>query len=733
LQASTHHKDKETMKNDEMNLAWQFVKNTGTSIFLTGKAGTGKTTFLRALKDKLPKRMVVVAPTGIAAINANGVTIHSFFQLPFAPYVPNSTFKTEGIFRVSKEKQRILRTLDLLVIDEISMVRADLLDSVDMVLRRYRDRSKPFGGVQLLLIGDLQQLPPVVRDEEWTLLGKYYDSPYFFSSLALKQTGYITIELKHVYRQNDLEFLSLLNKIRDNKADQDTFNRLNNRYIPNFVPPSDTDYIRLVTHNYQAQSINEGKLAELPGVSRQYKASITGEFPEQSYPTEFVLELKENAQVMFVKNDSTGKGRYYNGMLGKVVSTTPRGVTVKGNETGELIDLLPEEWTNAKYVLNKDTHEIEEEVEGTFKQFPLRLAWAVTIHKSQGLTFEHAIIDAQHSFAHGQTYVALSRCKTLEGLVLSSPLSTNAVICDEKVHQFNMDASAHQPNSEMLSQMQRAYELNLIDELFDFRPIGIAFERITRFIDEHFARRYPRLLQEYRQARPILDEIVAVAAKFRLQYTQMLATQQGQELGNEVIKRIRSGAEYFHKRLSLLVEMHRKNKIDTDNKALKKTLKERYSDVHEALDFKWNLLKYESREDVSFGIGDYLSAKAKLLLGTMDTDKPNTKKAKEVKQKVDTKLATFNLYRLGMSIDDIAKRRELTKSTICTHLAHYVGEGAIAISEFVDDKKRQEITRFLMKHPEERKTASDIKAELSPNISYEDIRFVMAEYYRNKK
>ncbi len=716
-----------------MNLAWQFVKNTGTSIFLTGKAGTGKTTFLRALKDKLPKRMVVVAPTGIAAINANGVTIHSFFQLPFAPYVPNSTFKTEGIFRVSKEKQRILRTLDLLVIDEISMVRADLLDSVDMVLRRYRDRSKPFGGVQLLLIGDLQQLPPVVRDEEWTLLGKYYDSPYFFSSLALKQTGYITIELKHVYRQNDLEFLSLLNKIRDNKADQDTFNRLNNRYIPNFVPPSDTDYIRLVTHNYQAQSINESKLAELPGVSRQYKASITGEFPEQSYPTEFVLELKENAQVMFVKNDSTGKGRYYNGMLGKVVSTTPRGVTVKSNETGELIDLLPEEWTNAKYVLNKDTHEIEEEVEGTFKQFPLRLAWAVTIHKSQGLTFEHAIIDAQHSFAHGQTYVALSRCKTLEGLVLSSPLSTNAVICDEKVHQFNMDASAHQPNSEMLSQMQRAYELNLIDELFDFRPIGIAFERITRFIDEHFARRYPRLLQEYRQARPILDEIVAVAAKFRLQYTQMLATQQGQELGNEVIQRIRSGAEYFHKRLSLLVEMHRKNKIDTDNKALKKTLKERYSDVHEALDFKWNLLKYESREDVSFGIGDYLSAKAKLLLGTMDTDKPNTKKAKEVKPKVDTKLATFNLYRLGMSIDDIAKRRELTKSTICTHLAHYVGEGAIAISEFVDDKKRQEITRFLMKHPEERKTASDIKAELNPNISYEDIRFVMAEYYRNKK
>ena len=361
------------------------------------------------------------------------------------------------------------------------------------------------------------------------------------------------------------------------------------------------------------------------------------------------------------------------------------------------------------------------------------MAWAVTIHKSQGLTFEHAIIDAQHSFAHGQTYVALSRCKTLEGLVLSSPLSTSAVICDEKVHQFNIDASARQPNSEMLSQMQRAYEVNLIDELFDFRPIGIAFERITRFIDEHFARKYPRLLQEYRQARPILDEVVAVAARFRLQYTQMLAIQPGQELSDEVLQRIRSGAEYFHKRLALLVEMHRKNKIETDNKALKKTLKERYTDVHETLDFKWNLLKYESRDGVSFSVGDYLSVKAKLLLGAMDGDKPNAKKIKEVKPKVDTKLATFNLYRLGMSIDDIAKRRELTTRTIHLHLVHYVREGRLSASEFVDDKKRQEITRFLIKHHEEKKSLTEIKEEVSPNITYEDIQFVMAEYYKENK
>ena len=721
------------MKNDEMNLAWQFVKNTGTSIFLTGKAGTGKTTFLRALKDKLPKRMVVVAPTGIAAINANGVTIHSFFQLPFAPYAPNATFKTDGIYRLSKEKQRILRTLDLLVIDEISMVRADLLDSVDMVLRRYRDRSKPFGGVQLLLIGDLQQLPPVVKDEEWTFLSTYYDSPYFFSSLALKQMGYITIELKQVYRQNDQDFLSLLNKIRDNKADENTFNQLNSRYIPNFVPPSGEDYIRLVTHNYQAQNINESKLAELPGTTRLYKASITGVFPEQSYPTEFVLEIKNNAQVMFVKNDSTGKGRYYNGMLGKVVTVNTRSITVKGNETGELIELQPEEWTNTKYVLNKETHEIEEEVEGTFKQFPLRLAWAVTIHKSQGLTFEHAIIDAQHSFAHGQTYVALSRCKTLEGLVLNAPLSASAVICDEKITRFNQDASASKPTKEVLVQMQRAYELYLIDELFDFRPIGIAFERMTRFIDEHFARKYPRLLQEYRQTRPILNEMVAVAAKFRGQYTQMLVANHESEISKDVLQRIRSGAAYFHKRVGLLLDFHRKSKIDTDNKALKKTLKERYADVNEVLDVKWNLLKYESREDVMFDVSDYLLAKAKLLLGALDDVKGSVKKVKETKPKIDTKLATFNLYRLGMSVGEIAKRRELSTSTIYGHLAHYVGEGTIEISQFVNEKKRQEITRYLMKHPEEKKTASEVKAEVSQDISYEDIRFVMAAYYKNKK
>ncbi|RKW62609.1 MAG: helicase, partial [Prevotella sp.] len=328
------------MKNEELDLAWQFIKNTGTHLFLTGKAGTGKTTFLKNLREQLPKRMVVLAPTGIAAINANGVTIHSFFQLPFSPYIPNTTFRSNATpFHFGKEKQRIIRTMDLLVIDEISMVRADLLDTIDVVLRRYRDRSKPFGGVQLLMIGDLQQLAPVVKEDEWKLLQPYYDSPYFFSSKALQQTEYMTIELKTVYRQSDEMFLSLLNKIRENKADENTFQLLNRRYIPNFNPPQDAGYIRLTTHNYQAQQINNDKLAELPGKAFSFQATVSGNFPEQSYPTDETLVLKEQAQVMFVKNDTSGAGRYYNGMLGRVVGVSTKGISVRNNADDSVIEV----------------------------------------------------------------------------------------------------------------------------------------------------------------------------------------------------------------------------------------------------------------------------------------------------------------------------------------------------------------------------------------------------------
>ena len=318
--------------NFEIQLAWQFIENTGTHLFLTGKAGTGKTTFLRELKAKSPKRMVVVAPTGIAAINAGGVTIHSFFQLPFAPYVPDTKFMSAQTFhKFGKEKINIIRSLDLLVIDEVSMVRADLLDAIDAVLRQYRDRHKPFGGVQILMIGDLQQLAPVVKEEDWQLLSPYYDTAFFFGSRTLKETEYVTIELKKVYRQSDTTFLNLLNKIRENTADESVFAELNKRYLPGFRPKEEEGYIRLTTHNYQAQQYNDRQLTALPGQSYRFRAKTEGTFPESAYPADEILTVKKGAQIMFIKNDSSGEHRFYNGKIGLVTDVCKDGIRVRGN------------------------------------------------------------------------------------------------------------------------------------------------------------------------------------------------------------------------------------------------------------------------------------------------------------------------------------------------------------------------------------------------------------------
>ena len=504
--------------NPEIALAWQFIENTGTHLFLTGKAGTGKTTFLRKLRAENPKRMIVLAPTGIAAINAGGVTIHSFFQVPFAPYVPESSFSADGKatyrFRYGKEKINIIRSIDLLVIDEISMVRADLLDSVDAVLRRFRDRNKPFGGVQLLMIGDLQQLSPVVKDDEWQMLRKYYDTPYFFSSQALKQTEYCTIELKKVYRQNDGTFLELLNRIRENRCDGQVLEALNRRYIPNFVPDKEEGYIRLVTHNYQAQRINDHELEQLPGRSYAFRAKIDGKFPEYSYPTDEVLELKRGAQVMFVKNDISGEHRYYNGMIGEVTAVSADGIEVRSKGSDATFLLQEEEWTNAKYVLDEETKEITEDIEGTFRQYPLKLAWAITIHKSQGLTFERAVIDASASFAHGQTYVALSRCKTLEGVVLSAPLSAKAVISDHAVDTFTMEARRNEPDEKRFRSLQQTYFLELLSGLFDFQPMEQALRRYVRLIDEHLYKLFPKQLAACKEEMERFhDKVTKVAQK----------------------------------------------------------------------------------------------------------------------------------------------------------------------------------------------------------------------------
>lgn len=614
--------------NPELQLAWQFIENTGTHLFLTGKAGTGKTTFLRRLKEQTPKRMVILAPTGIAAINAGGVTIHSFFQLSFAPFVPETTFNSSQThYRFSKEKRNIIRSMDLLVIDEISMVRADLLDAIDSALRRYRDREKPFGGVQLLMIGDLQQLAPVVKENEWEMLKNYYETPYFFASRALRETVYMTIELKTVYRQSDTFFLSLLNRIRENQADDEVLNELNRRYQPGFRPRKEEGYIRLTTHNYQAQKVNDNELASLPGQTYSFRAEIDGTFPEYLYPADEVLTIKAGAQIMFLKNDPSSEKRYYNGMIGEVAAVNDAGMIVRGKDNGDEFQLLPEEWGNYKYVLNEETKEITEEIEGTFRQYPIRLAWAITIHKSQGLTFERAIIDARNSFAHGQTYVALSRCKTLEGMVLESPLRREAIISDSTVDDFTKEVERNKPGNRQLHDMQKAYFFDLLSDLFNFYSLDQAYKRLLRLIDEDLYKLYPKQLAEYKELAPhIKEKIVEVSQRFRNQYTRLINGSDDYAADQGLQERVRSGAGYFRKELEPVRALFEKTNMPLDNKELRKQLNERLQALDDALWIKESLL--EAMMGQPFTVTGYLKLKAKVTLSLEDDSSPKAPKEK---------------------------------------------------------------------------------------------------------
>lgn len=622
--------------NPELQLAWQFIENTGTHLFLTGKAGTGKTTFLRRLREHTPKRMVVLAPTGIAAINAGGVTIHSFFQLSFAPFVPDTTLNSAQIhYRFNKEKRNIIRSMDLLVIDEISMVRADLLDAVDATLRRYRDREKPFGGVQLLMIGDLQQLAPVVKDSEWEMLRHYYETPYFFASRALRETTYMTIELEKVYRQSDTFFLSLLNKIRENKADDEVLNELNKRYQQGFQPPKEEGYIRLTTHNYQAQQVNDRELASLPGKAYSFRAEVKDEFPEYSYPADEILTVKEGAQIMFLKNDVSSEKRYYNGMIGEVVTVNETGMFVRGKDSEHEFQLLQEEWGNYKYVLNEETKEITEQIAGVFRQYPIRLAWAITIHKSQGLTFERAIIDARSSFAHGQTYVALSRCKTLEGMVLESPLRREAIISDSVVDNFTKAVEQNKPGSKQLNDMQKAYFFDLLSDLFNFYSIDQAYKRLLRMMDEDLYRLFPKQLADYKALEPhIKEKIVEVAHRFRNQYTRLMNESEDYAGNQELQERIRSGAGYFRKELEPVRALFDKTNMPLDNRELRKQLNERLQTLDDALWIKESLLDIICTS--SFTVSDYLKQKAKVMLsleGDSSTSASSSKAPRERKER----------------------------------------------------------------------------------------------------
>ena len=613
-------------QNNELLTAWDFVENTGRSIFLTGKAGTGKTTFLKMVVEQSRKRPIVVAPTGVAAINAGGVTIHSFFQLPFSPYVPGA--KLESKFDFSREKRKIIASIDLLIIDEISMVRADLLDAIDAVLRRFRDHNLPFGGVQLLLIGDLAQLTPVVTPEDERMLKPYYDTPYFFGSKALQQIDYVTIQLGHVYRQQDASFIQILNEVREGHPSAEALAQLNSRVGQSASPLA----IRLTTHNHLANYYNESELQKLSGRSYHYHAEIKGTFPDYSYPTAETLELKVGAQVMFVKNDPSGKHLYYNGRIGRVMEASETHLTVYCEGDSEAIEVEPLEWDNTRYTLNEVTREIESEVQGTFKQLPLRLAWAITIHKSQGLTFDHAIIDANQSFAPGQVYVALSRCRTLEGLQLATPLSLRSIINDQRVDSYIAQQESEAERSiQQLPVLKQEYERYLLLQLFDFRSILLLQETMVRIFAEFFYHSNASLKQLHDQALFDLRQHVLIIAD---RWQQKIVSMPIEELRDaDFLERVKRSAEYFSDQLYNILSkpIELSAKVETGNKQAARRLDNALPDLRQA----WRARRYLLLKiaEKGYTVDNYLHEKQMSMIDAIDEGKLKPKRGRKPKKK----------------------------------------------------------------------------------------------------
>jgi PIF1-like helicase/helix-turn-helix protein len=721
--------EKET--NRIANLALEYINNTDRHLFLTGKAGTGKTTFLTEIRNQTYKNTVVAAPTGIAAINAGGVTLHSLFHLPFGAFVPDNSLQDGSLntpqsvlakLKMNSSKRKLLRELELLIIDEVSMLRADLLDCIDVVLRSIRrKRDLPFGGVQLLLIGDLHQLPPVVKSYEWQFLSPYYASMFFFDAVSLKQNPLVYLELEKIYRQSDQKFIDVLNRLRHGKLTEEDAAMFRSYYQPDFEAKAEEGYVYITTHNRKADVVNKDKLGLLKRKSHQFDADIIGDFNENMYPALERLELKEGAQVMFIKNDTGEEKRFYNGKIGTVKSITSNELTIDCG-AGELIDLEPAVWENIRYTLNKESGEIDEKFIGSFTQFPLRLAWAITVHKSQGLTFDKAILDLSDVFAAGQMYVALSRLRSLDGLVLASPINQSVFKQDNAVKEFSDQKVSFEDLTSGVSKESKRFLINYITRAFDFESLikELLWHKssFTKGENRSAKQQYIGWTNELIEKTQPLKE---VGQKFNRQVTQILLSDD-EDYITLLHDRLGKATDYFKPLVDVLLKMVEDHiEVLSERKRIKgymtevKELLSLFSQKGVALQ-KANLLVLEMAE------GRHLTKDKLQSLYATSTKK--LAKVKKKKDKVPTKEISFRMYAEGKTIVEIAKERGLVEGTISGHLCQYVETGELEVTDFLDSSKLNTIIDLIAKIKTNQ--AGELMSKLGNGYSYADIRFALA-------
>lgn len=740
----------------------RFINQTQRSVFLTGKAGTGKTTLLREIIETTHKNTVVVAPTGIAALNAGGVTIHSLFQLPFGGFLPDNSapdfsestkFETKATlrrhFKMSGLKKSVIRNMELLIIDEVSMLRADLLDAMDFMMQTVRKKNNPFGGVQVLFIGDLLQLPPVIRDDEWRTLKNYYKGKFFFHSQVVQQNPPLYIELDKIFRQTDDAFISVLNNLRNNQISKEDIATLNQYVQPNFDLKANKGYITLTTHNVKADTMNTEALEALEGKEWLYSPEITGDFPDKIYPVDEVLRLKEGAQIMFVKNDLSFDKKYFNGKMGVIKSLSTKEILVHFPEENKTIEVEKYEWQNIRYKVNDTTKEIEEEVLGTFVHYPIKLAWAITVHKSQGLTFDKAALDVSQVFLPGQAYVALSRLRSLKGLILLSPLQMNGISNDQDVMDYSLNKASETHLENALHFETKNFIHQYLVQTFEWTDLAQEWRNHQySYNDKSEVSSKAKYSYWAKEQTERIEKVVEPAKKF-IQQLNVLFTQETVDL-NHISERIQAAYTYFMDPMDELVfeilwkleEVKRLKKAkayfdelvlleELQTKAVLRLMKAKLlieTVVSGETISKEKLTSPEIKMYVSRKVAAIQATFKKVNINLIEDDLDEERYLPKKKTKSSTKKTTveetYDLWKQNNSIAEIASIRMLTKQTIYGHFVRLIQTEMVAIEDLIPSDKLDQLAAAFEGYKEESLNA--LMEKYGDTFSWEEARMFKA-------